>query len=367
MTWFLISAFLLSAVSSVTPLSEFVLASDLSYVSVLDCYGACPLFQLNGTISDPFEIYKKAGYSTIRLRLWVDPPTETINPWPVRQVDSTYANTTNMIRTAQRVIDAGLNVWLDFHYSDNWADPGKQHKPSIWLNLSFAELVSTVNSYTYETIQAFVSAGVVPLIVQVGNEITAGLLWEEQNGKPCSNGGRISNSNGCDLNTQWLNVVSLLNAGITAVRSASPSSSIMIHTDLGNRLNSTGVDAIISWYTTLLSYSSMESFDLIGLSFYPMYGAGKSTNALKLNAALTAFPNHQIVLAETGYYNQGTTTPWDEFPLTPTGQNQFLQSLLTSAKQVGLMGVSYWGGEYFKDLAYSQFDSNANALPCLAS
>lgn len=245
---------------------------------------------------------------------------------------------------ARRLKAAGLLFWLDLHYSDVWADPGHQSKPASWLELSLDDLVQNVGNWTREALTVLAAAGTPPDIVAVGNEISAGMLWAAAP-EPCAQGGALFAS-GCDADAQWTALARLVSAGCTAVRAAAPGAIVQIHTDLGNRLAKDGAGYIATWYKTLVEHGASD-WDEIGLSFYPNWGAGNTTNVRLLAAVAAAFPTKRITLAETAYpYKDGQ--PGGEFPYTPAGQAAYLSALLGEVQaQSWGGGVAYWGAEYY--------------------
>ena len=157
----------------------FLKALDLSYLAVLDCGGACSPFRpfAGAPPGDALAQAAAAGINAVRLRLWVNPSPNTTSPWPTDNPDYTYANLSNVGALASRARAANLSFWLDLHYSDTWADPGHQSQPAAWQGLSFDDLVSRVAEYTRASVAALVARGTPPAVVQVGNEVTNGLLW----------------------------------------------------------------------------------------------------------------------------------------------------------------------------------------------
>lgn len=334
------SSFLSSSLPQALP---FLKALDLSYLGVLDCGGECSPFRARagGPPVDALAQVAAAGVNAVRLRLWVNPSPRTPSPWPSDHADYTYANLSNVAALARRVQARGLALWLDLHFSDVWADPGHQTKPAAWAALTLVELTARVASWTGAAVAALVAQGTPPLVVQVGNEITAGLLWAAAP-EPCSQGGALFAAS-CDQAAQWAALRALVAAGCGAVRAAAPGATILIHTDLGNRLPG-GLAYINEWYTSLALPD--EVWDGIALSFYPNWGAGVTQNVLLLSAVKAAFPRKRLVLAETAYaYKDGPTG--GQFPHTPRGQADYLISLLNETRAVGGDGAAYWGGEFY--------------------
>jgi arabinogalactan endo-1,4-beta-galactosidase len=180
---------------------------------------------------------------------------------------------------ARRAHAAGLALWLDFHYSDVWADPGHQFKPAAWASLAGASLEAAVYNHTMGALTALASQGTPAAVVQVGNEITNGMLWAAA-GEPCADGGALWQA-GCSQggkSNNWPALGALVAAGIRAARAAAPGAALIIHTDLGNRLGSSPSAAyIVDWYRSLAD-SGAADWDAVALSFYPNWGAGNTTD-----------------------------------------------------------------------------------------
>ena len=153
-------------------MSKFVKGMDLSTLLEMERCGA--KYYDHGQEMDILDIMKKYDVDTIRLRLWNDPKSESGEPYGAGNND--LAET---IAIGKRVTDAGLGVLLNFHYSDFWADPGKQIKPKAWASYGVEELEKAVYDFTKDSLQKVLDAGVNVTMIQVGNELSNGLLWPE--------------------------------------------------------------------------------------------------------------------------------------------------------------------------------------------
>ena len=151
---------------------DYIKGMDISSLDEIERLGA--KFYDDGKEGDLIEILKRYGVNYIRLRLWNDPKSPEGEPYGAGNND--YAAT---LRMAKRVKAAGLGFLLDFHYSDCWTDPGKQRKPKAWEGYSAAQLEQAIYDFTKQTLTDFVRDGAAPDMVQVGNELTNGLLWPE--------------------------------------------------------------------------------------------------------------------------------------------------------------------------------------------
>jgi len=330
--------------SAAATAGTFIFATDLSFLPRLDCGGACsPFSTAAGAPADALAAVAAAGFSHVRVRLWVDPSASTPGGWP--DGDARVSNLTSVCALAARAARAGLALWLDLHYSDTWADPGHQGKPRAWAALAPAALRAAVAGHTGAALAALAAAGAPPAVVQVGNEVTRGLLWEPTGGA-CGDGGYIGA--GC-AGDNWAAAAALVAAGAAAVRAHAPQALVMVHTDLGNRLNETGdpAAAIVAWYERLAAAGAAD-WDAIGLSFYPQWGAGPTRNLAKLAALRAAFPGKLLAVAETAWANAGAPARGDEFARSPAGQRAYLEAAVAAARAAGAGAVAWWGAEYYR-------------------
>ena len=220
-------------------MSKFIKGMDLSTLLEMERCGA--KYYDHGQEMDILDIMKKYDVDTIRLRLWNDPKSESGEPYGAGNND--LAET---IAIGKRVTDAGLGVLLNFHYSDFWADPGKQIKPKAWASYGVEELEKAVYDFTKDSLQKVLDAGVNVTMIQVGNELSNGLLWPE---------GQLPN---------YDNVAKFVSAGIRACREVKAEIPLMIHLDNG------GNNALYrDWFDHYMERG--EDFDYIGLSYYPFW------------------------------------------------------------------------------------------------
>lgn len=317
---------------------DFVKGADFSSIGSIDCDGACPKFKWDGSSapSDAVQQLAKGGINTVRIRLWNNPTS-----W------MSYSNITGVLQLAKRVHDAGMQIWLDFHYSDTWADPGHQGKPAAWEGLSTDDLVSAVYNFTFASISALVAQGTPPMVVQPGNEIDNGLLWNGGN-QPCSQGGRIASP--CQDN--WPTYGRLVGAGQKAIRDAAPDALIAIQSYKGSHLVlPTGVQEILAYFHGLDSNGAGD-YDVASFSFYPESDPCPCNlgNWSKLADVAAGLPGKRVAIAETSY-------PWEDnthklkpgqFPYTQAGQAQYVQSAIATMRALPNgegFGVVWWGTE----------------------
>ena len=218
---------------------DYFKGMDLSTIEeVENCGGK---FYDNGEEKDVFDILKGYDVNYVRLRLWNDPYAEDGRPYGAGCNDMAVTK-----RLAKRALDHGMGFLLDYHYSDFWADPGKQIIPKAWRNLSVDELEKAVYDFTKATLEELYKEGLAPTMIQVGNELSNGLLWPH---------GKVPN---------YDNIAKFVNAGIRAVRAVDKNVPIMIHLDNGgnNKLYR-------EWFDNFMERG--DKFQYIGLSYYPFW------------------------------------------------------------------------------------------------
>lgn len=216
-----------------------MLGADISFLPQVESRGI--RFSDNGVEKDAIQILKDNGLNYTRLRIFVNPEHDS-GYSPKRG----FCDLKHTIDMARRTKAAGMKLLLDFHYSDTWADPGKQFKPAAWKGKDFEELRQTVFTYTRDVIQAMKNAGVTPDMVQVGNEINHGMIWPE---------GHIGNLD---------SLAQLIYAGIQGVKAVEPSTTIMVHIALG------GQNEESRFFLDNMIMRGVP-FDVIGLSYYPRW------------------------------------------------------------------------------------------------
>jgi arabinogalactan endo-1,4-beta-galactosidase len=314
--------------------SEYAVGADVSFLKAAEDSGK--VFKDNGQAKPALEILKDHGYNWVRLRVF-NAPKELPN------------NLQYTIALAQSAKAMGFHFLLDFHYSDTWADPGKQFIPVAWQGMTHAQLVQAVFEYTRDTITSMRTAGVLPDMVQVGNEITNGMLWPD--GK---------------LPDNWDNFADLIQAGIAGVRAGSgdqPMPRIMIHIDRGGDIIRTK-----QFFDKLNSYH--VPYDVIGQSYYPWWHG--SLNDLRANLVFMAREyKKQIIVVEAAYSSSPAnyTKKLGPFPETPDGQAQFLDELNRVVQETpdGLgAGIFWWEPAVAGPLgSRGFFDADGNALPVI--
>lgn len=330
--------------------SDFLSGADFSHLAYFQNCGV--VYKENGQVQDALTTLKNHGLTCVRLRLFTSSAAQA--------AADPYNYTNNLSYTlplALRVKSAGLQFMLDFHYSDTWADPGKQAKPAAWVGLTFTQLVSQMRTYNSNSIAAFKNAGAMPDYVAVGNEITSGLLWPD---------GEVGGTN--DTPGQWLKLAQLLNAAIQGIHDAAGATvpKLIIHIDRG------GDWAGTQWFFDNLQSQQAVPFDIIGESYYPFWH-GPLSNVLNCFTNAARRYGKPVLLAETDFPWANSTNIYG-IAATPDGQVQYLATLAQVVKSVPGgqgAGICWWGSEYQTitnaSLAgfdkRSFFDSTGNALP----
>jgi arabinogalactan endo-1,4-beta-galactosidase len=321
---------------------EFIRGADFSFLPEIRDYGIL-FYNSIGEAEDALDIMKNAGCNMIRIRIWHDPAEG-------------HSGLQEVIDLANEVRSKGMKVWLCVHFSDSWADPGKQNTPHKWTGLDLPTMKDSVYQYT-----KMITHKIKPDLIQVGNEINHGFLWET---------GRLTNGD---------NFYLLVKEGARAVREVSPGCRIMIH-----YAGTSGVEGFFQQVGL-----QQVDYDYIGLSYYPIWH-GKNLDALsQIITKLGSANNKKVFIAETAYPWTFGWKDWttniigsddqilSEYPATPQGQKDFMQRIRTMMEnnEFGL-GFCYWGGEF---IAYkgdqatdgsswenqALFDFDTKALPAL--
>jgi arabinogalactan endo-1,4-beta-galactosidase len=264
----------------------FLIGADISWVQEDEANGA--VYYDHGQKKDVFEILKDHGFNAIRLRVFVNPASPKGYSATSKEA---FCDLPHTLAMAKRAHDAGMALLIDLHYSDTWADPGKQAKPAAWESLPFPALCQAVHDFTYKVLAALKEQGTTPQMVQIGNEVTNGMLWPDGKGKE-----------------HFDQFAGLVKSGIAASREVDPAIRIVMHHDKGRD------NKVVRWWLDNL-ISRGAQFDVIGLSCndtgspekwkanfddlatrYPQYGliaAEYSYNKRALNDAVYNAPDHR--------------------------------------------------------------------------
>jgi len=325
-----------SSISRAAGGDEYAIGADLSFLAQTEAQGV--LFRDNGQSKPGLQIFRDHGYNWVRLRLFHTPT----------QLPNSLSYTLALAGQAKKL---GFRFLLDYHYSDTWADPGKQFIPKAWAGQSHSQLVDSVFQYTRDTIIAFRQAGILPDMVQIGNEVTAGMLWPD--GK---------------LPENWDNFADLLRAGVRGVEAGTGDASrprIMIHIDRGADREGTR-----AFFDKLNSYDI--SFDVIGQSYYPWW-QGTLLDLRDNMFFMAATYRKDIMVVETAYnWKPAEYTERNApFPEAPEGQRMFLDEvnrIVMSTPDNRGKGIFWWEPAVApKYNSRGMFDKDGNALPVLTT
>ncbi len=308
----------------------FIKGADISFLQEVEANGG--VFTEGGAPMDAIDILTGHGFNYARLRIWHSP-------------SGGYNDLAHTLVMARRAKQRNLGLLLDIHYSDTWADPGKQHKPASWAGLSFPALKDSVYEYTRGVVAELKAQDTTPDMVQIGNEIICGMLWDE--GRVCG---------GWDIPGQWEKLGGLVAEGIRGVRDATdPADSvrIVIHVDRGGDM------AGSIWFFDRLLAEGID-FDVIGQSFYPWWHGTLGDLEANLDTLAGRY-GKDIAIVETAY-------PWtlgwhddehnmvglpehlhDGYPATVEGQGLFLSDLMevvAGVRESRGLGIFYWAPDW---------------------
>ncbi len=345
-----ICAFLSAAAVAADDGPKFYRGLDLSYVNEVEDFGG--EYRENGELVDPFELFARKGANLVRARIWVDAT------W------TKYSDLEDVKRTFARARGLDMDLLLAFHYSDTWADPKAQAIPARWKALSDEELVQAVHAYTRETLLALDAAGLLPELVQIGNETNGGLLKR----------GKLVN--------EWDRDAALLNAGLRATREVAAATGKPIRTAIHIAQPQNA-----AWFFRDAVKHGLTGFDIIGLSYYPQWSPLNPEGCGAEVAALRKEFGRDVLIVETA-------APWtlDQLPETarsilnqavpgykinPEGQRAFLIDLARSLKKHGGLGLVYWEpawvssrartrwgqGSHWENAAFFDFNKGNELLP----
>jgi arabinogalactan endo-1,4-beta-galactosidase len=380
------------------PLSDdFIRGVDISNCYIIEQAGGV-YYDDDNTPADIITILKNHGVNYVRLRLWHNHQL-AYNPAPYAgDGDNDLVKTKAIARRAKA---AGMKFLLNFHYSDNWADPGRQQIPAAWKGYTTDQLVQAVYDYTFDTILELKAAGAEPDMVQIGNEITPGMLKDRQDGT----GDVIGSDNN--------RLASVLESGIQAARLAAPGAKIMLHLDSGG-----DVSKYNAWFDRFAAHNGVAAtikeldFDVIGLSWYPYYSSHKTLDDLDDNIRnIVSRYGKEAVVAEHSWAwtkeydgddlsnlfhisqeNQTAAQMTDGkgyitaagisfetredgvkyLPASPENQAKVLRAVMDATASAGGGGVFWWAADWIPAPGLKSnwdnqtlFDFNGKALPAL--
>lgn len=292
---------------------NFANGADIGWLKQLEDEGVSWVDD-NGAAEDPLIILKDHGINAVRLRVFVDPPSNFY--WEKDGTTMTmlgYSDKTGVINAAKRAQELGMKVMVDFHYSDVFADPGHQIKPNAWSNYSFTQLEAAVYNHTYDVMNDLKNNGIYPEWVQVGNEMNPGILLPSGS------------------TTNFSNLTTFLNKGYDAVKAVSPSSKVVSHLAHGTD------NSLFRWWFDNF-FANGGKTDVIGMSFYPYWDGENYWDvtddlAFNLNDMASRYNKEVMVVEVGGEETNPTDTYWTIFETI---------NLVKAVPNNKGIGVFYW-------------------------
>ena len=349
--------------------SAFYFGADLSYVNQILDHGG--VYKENNEVKDPYKIFAENGTNLARFRLWHNPIwTKEVYGGEGTQL---YNDLSDVERSIAQAKANSMKVILDFHYADTWADPGKQHIPSAWINITAIDVLrDSVYNYTLRTLQYLNSKNLTPEFVQLGNETNCGLLYTDA---PQA----FPSCNVC--NGEWSNLGKVINAGIQAVKDATAD----VPTKTKIILHVADPKNVDWWFSGIKSNAVVTDFDIIGFSYYPLWHTSVKIGDIseKITEFKTKF-SKEVMIMETAYpwttagddnYNNllGGDAPIGGYPFTEQGQLELMKKLTIEVKDGKGLGLIYWEpawissnikdlwgtGSSWENSTFFDFDGNA--------
>ena len=286
---------------------------------------------------DPLDAFVANGVNWMRIRIWNNPRSLEGEPYLAGTCDLDH-----YVRLAKLAKSKGFHILMDLHYSDFWADPGKQFIPKAWQNLSIDEMEKAVYDFTENCLNVAKENGVQPEMIQIGNEITNGILWPVGKIYDDATGKR-----------EYANFVRLIGAGCSAVRNNCPNAKIVLH------LERTNDKQVYQEFFNEIEKAGIE-FDVIGASYYPYWHGTPSEVFSNLNACKHFGKEIMIVELGYGFTDKGYILNGEEvrivldperanipgvsdiYPMTPEGQAEYIGFIIETAKEYGIDGIFYW-------------------------
>ena len=318
----------------------FYTGVDLSYVNEMEDCGTTYMDQA-GASADPYQLLTDEGANLVRLRLWHNPQ------W------TAYSNFDDVQKSIKRAQESGSEVLLNFHYSDFWADPGRQWRPAAWEAVTDDTILAdSVYHYTYRVLKQLHETGNLPEMVQIGNETNPNILIARND--------RAISSNTPDdelWEINWPRQVQLLQSGINAVKDLNAALQTTMRTVIHIANPSNG-----DWWFDNAIQNGLTDFDIIGLSYYPNWHKTPEGQDIDIRqaanyvAALKTKFDKEVMIVETGYpwttqdagdraaNVLGSDSQLDIYDnmISPAVQRNFLIELSWLVKESGGLGVVYW-------------------------
>lgn len=325
--------------------TAFVKGADISWVTEMERQGD-KFFNARGEERECTALMKEMGLDAIRLRVWVDP----------KEHDN-WCNQEDLVVKAKRAAALGMDVMVDFHYSDWWADPGQQHKPTAWKGLSVEQLQQAIAGHTKDVLSALKTAGVTPKWVQVGNEIRPGMLWDEEARLSGASWDIKANevkemgwtSTEVKYPKNWANLGTFIATGYDAVKAVFADAIVIVHLDNGYD------NGLYTWFFDELKKNGGK-WDMIGMSIYPFwtmeehpeYTAEKTiTDCIANIRAVSARYGCDVMIVETGMECADDNGQLAAEAVLQEGKTLLARLIKESRENTGgrCKGVFYWEPE----------------------
>ena len=297
-------------------MTGFAKGADVSWLTEFESNGTL-FYDANGKPQECMALLRDLGMNSIRLRVWVNP-------------DGGWCGKDDVVAKAWRAHKLGMRLMIDFHYSDTWADPGKQYVPAAWKDYTFEQMKQAVADHTRDVLTALKERNIDVEWVQVGNETSDGMLWNDADGADAlAVTGRASKN--------MANFAAYVNAGYDAVKAVYPDAKVIVHLDKGNKLSQ------YTWMFDGLKQHGAK-WDVIGMSLYPDWITDKtwqqvSDDCLANMQTLSTKYGCNVILSEIGMV-------WNSENAAP-----FLKKMVDGCKALSICeGVFYWEPETYGNL-----------------
>lgn len=322
-TTFIILMLLLGIVHSVN--AQRYLGGDISLLPTYEQQGT--LYRDSSGIAKLFFDFVKTDgkWNSARVRLFVNPA----NASQQAHEEGVLQSLDYIIPLCEEIKKAGMSLMLDFHYSDTWADPSHQTTPKAWANVSKKALADTIYNYTRHSLLVLQANGIIPDMIQVGNEITFGMDWPNGKVDPLKD-------------DNWDTLCDYLKAGVKACREVCPQAKLIIHTEHAQDWKST-----FGYYDKLRKHD--VDYDIIGLSYYPMWHGSVGHLGVVLDSLEANFPKKDIMIVETAAYYSHDNDRWatkdqysEFYPINKEGQREFTAELVSLLNRHHKVKGLYW-------------------------
>lgn len=301
-------------------------------------------------ITDVLTFFKDEGMNAMRVRLFVDPKKQTTNDKHAWETDYNVCQDLEWVKKlGKRIKDKGMKFMLDFHYSDTWADPGKQWTPAAWASLDDNALAQKLYSYTKDVLAQLKTAGAEPDMIQTGNEISYGMMW----GQPTDKDTQLKRCWPSSTADNWTRFTNLLTQATKACREECPDAKIIIHTERTSvsQQNDNKSYAALSNFYKKMKEAGID-YDIIGLSYYSYFHGAISELEGAINLLEKDYSDKSIMVVEFGYPYAwavgGTTYDYTaKYPYSDAGQKTMTADVVTMLKKHDKVnGLFWWWPEY---------------------